>query len=146
MIYEYDDWIKAGRPINCKVNMKAYYCTSCDNYVNHGCTKLNCPISYVVARKKECKLEQEHKMTRQEAIKKCNKLNRPYIFVEALEALGLIKFEEVKKYDDVVLAIVMKFVYDRRLAEKLVLEISERGYNLVKEQSGEDDRDDIRKI
>lgn len=36
-------------------------------------------------------------MTREEAIKKCHGIMYPHVFIQALEALGLIKFDESKR-------------------------------------------------
>lgn len=82
-------------------------------------------------------------MTRQEAIKKLIDTGRwstekADLQVSSLEALGLIKFEEEKKYGltDVLYDARLCCINDSSISQKQFIDyLAKRGYKIVKEQS-----------
>lgn len=62
------------------------YCSACDKIVNGYCNYICCPAKLVFDKK------EQNQMTREEAVRKTD-----IHFVNALEALGLLKFDENTK-------------------------------------------------
>lgn len=75
---------------------KVHYCPTCDNVVDKPCTDKNCNMEF---------LNKEKLMTREETYKKLDAVDVPNYgraissnnLLNALEALGLIKFDEPKE-------------------------------------------------